>query len=262
MYRLTIRHLIMTGMLLLVAACSAVSNEENLPTLVPSNTPLPAPSQTPVPVDTATPLATTTPEEPPVVITLDATLGEAIDPPLTIDLPAGWDAPLSDILLLNDIGDLRGIPFTVYSGPVTGGTGNIVLLWGFPNLTPGNPFEAEAAEVDLWADGLRLLRLAIVEQGCNIGTDLRRSYRVGLLPAVGTQFAAVDCPELADTRGWFAGVQEGGINFVFYMFTDPIEAMDVASEELQAIIDTVRFDVPEAPLVTPEPEIVNPQRGS
>jgi len=95
-----------------------------------------------------------------------------------------------------------------------------------------------------------LLRLAIVEQGCNVGTDLKRNYSVGGLSGVGTQFAAVQCPQLPDTRGWFVGVDSNGLNFIFYVFSDPIQAMDTGRNELQAILDNVHFRKLE---VTPSP---------
>jgi hypothetical protein len=188
---------------------------------------------------TETPPAAT---ETAVVITLDALLDERVEPPLDITLPDGWRRGYNT-LALPDVDAVRPVPLAVYEGPVTGGTGTIVLLWGFASMVAGNPLEEQIATPapDLWADGLRLLRLAILEAGCNIGTDLRRDYRIGELAAVGTQFSAVDCPELPDTRGWFAGVNVGGYNFVFYVYSDPIEAMREADEELQAILDTVRF---------------------
>ncbi len=195
--------------------------------------------ETPTAADVIPGIATETP----VVITVEPLLGQAIQPPLDITLPNGWSEQMNDTLLLTDVDAMRPIPFVVWSGPVTGGTGRIVLLWGFPSVAGGNPFETllETPAPDPWADGLRLLRLAVVDQGCNIGTDLRRDYRVGLLPAQGTQFSAVDCPESPDTRGWFAGLYEGGINFVFFAFTDPIDAMTQGDDEMQAILDTVRF---------------------
>jgi protein-disulfide isomerase len=189
----------------------------------------------------------TTPEatDDTLVVTIEPLLGERIEPPLTIALPPGWQRGY-DTLVMNDVDVLvRTIPLAVYTGPVTGGQGTIVLLWGFPNLVAGNPLAGEAIQPDLWADGLRLLRLAIIEQGCNIGTDMRLNYSIGGLAAAGTQFSAVDCPELADTRGWFAGLRQGGINFVFYMFTEPIGAMTTAETELQAILDSVQFTVPQ-----------------
>ena len=166
-----------------------------------------------------------------------------IAPPLTINLPPGWSHAY-DAIVLQDIDGIRPIPFALYKGPVTGGTGYIVLLWGFPNLVVGVA-SGGLIEPDIWIDGTRLLRLAIVETGCNVGTDLRRNYSIGGLQAIGTQFAAVGCPQLPDTRGWFAGIRQFDANFVFYVYTDPIGAMDgTAPTELQAILDTVQFVMP------------------
>ncbi|MBI5670229.1 MAG: hypothetical protein HZC41_19725 [Chloroflexi bacterium] len=191
------------------------------------------------------------------MVTLPALAGERIPPPLDITLPEGWRTVGYDVLVLNDVGAIRGVPVAVYQGNVTGGRGTIVVLWGFPNISDPFPDGGASGAPDLWSDGLRLLRLAVLEQGCNIGTGDQRSYRVGLLSAVGTQFSAVECPELEPTRGWFAGVQEGGLNFVFYAYAegepvvDPqrVDVFNAASQEMQAILDSVRFRVPEA---TPE----------
>jgi protein-disulfide isomerase len=177
----------------------------------------------------------------PVVLTLDPLLGEAFAPPLTLDLPTGWQQG-NDTLLLDDVAGVRAIPFTLFTGPIEGGIGSIVLLWRFPNVTTGSPLDLTPVTPDLYADGLRLLRLAIVEPGCNVGTDIRREYSVGGLAAVGTQFSAVTCPELPDTRGWFAGLRWNDINYIFYVYADPITAMDAARPQLQAILDSVRFE--------------------
>ncbi len=191
-------------------------------------------TNTPSLTSTVDPLATA-----PVVLTLDPLLGESFPPPLTLDLPDGW-AQGDDTLLLDDVAGVRAIPFTLYTGPVEGGTGSIVLLWRFPNVSL-NPLATTPEAPDLYADGLRLLRLAIVEPGCNVGTDIRREYPIGGMTAVGTGFSAVDCPQLPDTRGWFAGLRWNDINYIFYMYTDPIAAMDSGRDDLQAILDSVRF---------------------
>jgi len=233
---------------IVLAACSGQATAPSpnaAPTLVASLTSTVAST----PAATETPAAETTGEastETPVVITVEPLLGRSVEPPLDVTLPAGWMVGY-DTLLLPDVDAMRPVPLVVWTGSVTGGTGTIVLLWGFASFIGGNPLEAQIATPapDLWADGLRLLRLAIIEQGCNIGTDLRRDYRIGLLPAVGTQFSAVDCPTTANTRGWFAGLNESGLNYVFYVYTDPIDAMAQAGEELQAILETVRFRPPE-----------------
>ena len=218
---------------------------------------------TPNPNVTFVPDFTLTPTEAPLVITLPPTTGDKVPPPIDISLPQGWKAGY-DAQVLADVepNKFRIIPVAVYSGPITGGTGTIALYWGFPNLvTPDDASMAQAAmgmtlaatpEPDLWSDGVRLLRSAVIESDCNIGVDVRRTYRVGLLSAEGTQFSAVTCKSgLPDTRGWFAGVKEKGVNFVFYVFSDPITAMDTSSGELQAILDTVRFHVETMTLTPP-----------
>lgn len=229
--------------------------------------------QTPDPNVTFVPDFTLTPTEAPLVITLPPTTGDKVPPPIEITLPTGWQVGY-DAQVLADVepNKFRVIPVAVYSGPITGGTGSIVLYWGFPNLvTPTTDVMAAAAmgmtpqatvEPDLWSDGVRLLRSAVIESDCNIGVDVRRSYRVGLLSAEGTQWSAVSCKSgLPDTRGWFAGVKDQGVNFVFYAFTDPITAMDTSSGELQAILDTVRFRVDMLTL-TPPAEVITPTPAS
>lgn len=202
--------------------------------------------------------AEVTPEgtiDPVIAATLAPLLNQAgAPPPLEIDLPEGWGQAFG-ATVLTDIDAVRNIPFALYQGEVTGGTGTIIVLWAFPNLLPGgNPFlDGTPAAPDLYLDGTRLLRLAVVEERCNIGTDLRRQYAVGGLAASGTSFAAVDCPDQPDTRGWFAGLQQFNLNFLFYVYTNPISAMDTAQGELQAILDTVRFVLPAAPAATESP---------
>jgi hypothetical protein len=136
------------------------------------------------------------------------------------------------------------VPFSVYAGPVTGGEATITLLWGFPNITPGVPLPGQTPQIDLWMDGLRLLYLAVLEGGCTIGRDERRPFNVAGREATGGYFAATDCPELFDTRGWFVVTQEEGLNFAFYVYTNPMEVLDgEGRQELQAILDSVEFDM-------------------
>jgi hypothetical protein len=209
---------------------------------VPSSTPTDVPSPTPSATTAPTIAVTEVTEEPPIELKITPLAGVGDPPPLDISLPSNWDS-WHNTLALPDIDALRPIPLTVYDGPVTGGVGVIVLLWGFPNLVQPFPQDGQRPTSNLWSDGLRLFRLAMVDEGCNSGTDLQRTYRVGSLSATGTQFSIVDCPQSPDTRGWFAGLQEGGLNFVFFIYTEPIEAMNTASEELQAIMDTIVFHV-------------------
>lgn len=212
-----------------------VATETPRPTLVPTLQPSPLPTLQP----SITPEPEVTPTEEPMV--MDNLIQEDLPPPLTMDLPDGWQFG-SGARVFNDIGELRVVPFALYTGPVTGGTGFIVILWDFPNATSGNPFMQEGTEPDLYVDGLRLLRLVLLEQECVIGTDLKMEYQVAGRTASGTQFSTSDCPELPDTRGWFAGLFEQNVPFVFYAYTEPITAMDgIAEAELQAILDSVEF---------------------
>ncbi|MCU0514709.1 MAG: hypothetical protein MUE40_19315 [Anaerolineae bacterium] len=225
---------------LLLAACQpAAPTATPLPTITPTAVPTRTPFVLPTPFPTGT-LPPVTPTVTPIFI--DTYTGQGIEPPLTLALPAGWRS-LYDTALVPQLGELDYIPVAVYSGPVTGGSGTLALLWNFRSITSGNPFDPAYGEINLWSDGLRLLRSLVVEIGCNVGTAPQRNdFVVGGLPAVGTIWSAVDCPALGDTRGWFAGVQVQNINFIFYAFTDPISAMDgPAPQEMQAILDSVTF---------------------
>lgn len=196
-------------------------------------------------------LVESTAEATPEVIEIDPLTGDRTIPPLDISLPEGWRAGY-DTMIVQDVDMLRAIPLAIYTGPVTGGTGTIVLLWAFPNVATQT--DNGSFTTDLWLDGLRLLRLVLIEEGCNIGTDLRREYSVGGLAAVGTAFSAVDCPELPDTRGWFAGLEQQGLNYVFFTYAEPIDAMNGAEAELQGILDSIVFQAlpePEATEVSP-----------
>ena len=225
----------------LLAACSTAA-----PTATPTPTPLPTLTATPLPTATPSPEPRVEPTVEPTVETLQLTplAGFGIEPPVEMTFPDGWGY-LTDTFALADIADLRAIPVVYYEGPVTGGTGKIILFWGFPNLIDPFPDASTPLAPNMWSDGLRLFRLTMVESGCNSGTDIQRTYRVGNQAAVGTQFSIVDCPESPDTRGWFAGTQVNSLNFVFFVFAEPIAAMDTADDELQAILDSAVFSVPE-----------------
>jgi hypothetical protein len=73
----------------------------------------------------------------------------------------------------------------------------------------------------------------------------------------------VGCPESPDAMGWFVGAREYGGNFVFFVYVEPdgdinapetIAAMNTAETELQAVMDTIRFQEPVSPTATPQPE--------
>jgi len=252
--------LLMGSMVFIAAACSG-NGEEPLPTFVPTDNitsmPSPVPTLTSVPLPTSTPLPTPTPAEAaeatpevteePLLYLVMSDMEEAMEPPISITLPPEWEA-LHGTHLIQDIDGPRSLPFTVYQGPVTGGTGQIILIWGFPEIgVGGNPFDPESNIVfSLYNDGLRMLRLAVLDPQCNIGTDVERTYGIGQRPAKGTVFSAVNCPDEPDTRGWFAALRQDELNFAFYMLGLPIEVMDGnVPLEMQAILDTVEFRVDE-----------------
>lgn len=261
----------LVGVLFFAACGQATPTSTPQPTLVPSLTPssaadiqqaveatLTALGPTSPPDATFAPDFTLTPTPTVIVITLPPLTGDQNPPPLDITLPEGWQSAYNMQVLPNptEVDNLRAIPIAVYSGPIEGGRGTIVVYWGFGNLVNPLPAPGTPIAIDLWSDGLLLLRQAVVEPQCNIGTDLKRTYRIGLSSAVGTEWSAVTCPELPDTRGWFAGLTENRINFVFYAFADPITAMNTGADDLQAILDTVRFRVPDltaTPEATTEP---------
>ncbi len=243
---------------LLLAACTGGTPPTDTPpteppTLVPTATNLPTlqPSITPEP--------SIVPTETFIPVTVESLLGEEIPPPINISVPEGWLSG-TDALLLADLdGRLRSIPVAIYTGPVTGGTGYIVLFWGFPNLAP---IGAENSDMDylMWTEGLRLFRMAVVEDDCNPGTDLQNTFPVGDRMGSGTRFAIVDCPTTPDASGWFTALQVQGGNFAFYNFIEPagdinspqvIDEMAIGYTDLQAILNTVQFNIPEAPAEVP-----------
>ncbi|XWX03683.1 hypothetical protein VZO05_14340 [Aggregatilineales bacterium SYSU G02658] len=229
---------------LLAAACApaAPAPTAEPATPAPTNTPFVRPTLPPTftPAVTPTEAALDLPPTPTPVLVQPLT-GVRIEPPFSITLPEGWGRA-SDTFLYEELGDVVTVPFTLYQGPVSGGRGTILVLWNFRSVAAANPLGTPTTERSNWSDGLRLLRYPVFEPTCNIGTEPERAFTVGGRPATGTNFAAVDCPELPNTRGWFAGLTVNEIPFVFYVYTDPLEAMlGRAPQELQAILDSIVF---------------------
>ncbi len=288
-------HVLMMALIVLLSlsACAGAGSPAPSPDVVPDTDavqPLsvaPTASFTPVATSTATPLPSATFTASPTSTagptqTLDPTAQAAQELPLITaepvfltDLPMpvrmvfpeGWAVEAQNAALpIDDQGIMALLPFAAYSGPVTGGTGYIVVLWGFDSVMPAPPIEGFATpEADLWADGYRLLITQVLQPDCNVGRDPQQMYRVGPREdAVGGAFWAVGCgsfsdtddiPEAPDVQGWFAAFQERGINFVFYAYVEPREAAGgPALPELQAILDTVQIDlsVLAVPTATPE----------
>jgi hypothetical protein len=227
------KHWLFIALLLTMFGLGVLSAQGNL-------TPVPTSTSTPAPAASLDPAVLLTPTATPIVIS--PILGLPIQPPLTMALPDGWGFAYNAFVYADLDGRIETVPFAYYEGPVSNGTGVIVLLWGFDSVV--NPFSQQQA-VNPWLDGLRLLRLVIMDNKCNIGTAPQREYSVAGLDATGTQFSAVACPEgIPDTRGWFAALTVDEVNFAFYMYIDPIQPAGALAElELQAILDTVEFRV-------------------
>jgi hypothetical protein len=198
---------------------------------------------------TPTPVITTLDDESATDISLDdleiiieAAEGQEIDPPLTLDLPDDWQSG-NGTAVIQDIFGLQLLPFTLYTGPVTGGEGFIVVIWGYETT---GLFNSETGESILspYTDALRLLRFALIGPDCVPGIDVEKEFEVGGIVAQGSNFSAYRCEETLDTRGWFVGLQIEGVNMSIYAYTEPIEAMDgIAPQEIQAILDTAEFDI-------------------
>lgn len=234
-------HALFVMLFLLLTACAAPP-----PTLTPVPTSTATPPPSPTPTITASPSPEVTPTETPIPVEIEPLAGEGAAPPLTLALPTGWRLAYDTLALPDVDGEWRPVPVAIYRGPVPGGEGTIVLFWGFPNLLAFDLSVMQGLTTptpNLWSDGLRLFRLAMVEEGCNPGTDIQREYTVGGLPATGTEITIIDCPASPDTRGWFAGLQAEGINFVFFAYIEPIESVNAGRPALQAILDSVAFTV-------------------
>ncbi len=181
-------------------------------------------------------------------------------PELTASAPVDADPAATATAVTG--GSLGFLPFTVYRGPVTGGMGYITVIWGFRNVTTATAFQEGGAQIYLRGDAIRLLNLALLDPGCNVGIDEDREFIVAGEPAIGAYFAAVDCPPLMDgspglpdIRGWFAVTQRENVNFAFYMYTEPAEVLNgPAQGELQALVENLEIDfslLPGAPTPTP-----------
>ncbi|MBK9121933.1 MAG: hypothetical protein IPM16_02260 [Chloroflexi bacterium] len=219
-------------------------------TLVPSNTPFVPPTSTVTlaagPTDE--PLPTDDPNQ--VVVTLNPLVITDVEPPIRMRLPEGWTTA-SDAIILPEFDGSGVVPFGYYRGPITGGTGVITVLYGFPNLVYG--YGDRSANV--YSDALRLLLFAVIEPECEYSFDEERPFRMGELAARGTYYAADDCPDgLPSLKGWFAAFNVEGLNIAVYAYVEPLEAYDGPGRaELAAIFDSVTVDLSLLATETPAP---------
>jgi len=188
-----------------------------------------------------------------IPVTLNPSVLTDLEAPLRIDVPDGW-AYASDALMLPGAEGMSVVPFSLYQGAVTGGQGTIVILWAFENVVPISPSGGGSTMgINLFADGLRLLLFTVIEPECNFSYDETQTFTVGSLNGQGAYFVADDCPGgLPSMRGWFSAMSVNRLNFAFYAYTEPRDALDgPALQELQAILDTVEIDLSLLP--TPAP---------
>jgi len=208
------------------------------PVTTPTEPVTPRPSRTPTepaPTSTARPTsAAIVPDD--AATPTEARIFPGTPPPLSLDLPAGWEA--AHILLpFRTPVSVSEVPLSLYEGPLSGGaTGHLYLFWGFPNVT------GPSGEIDLWTDALQILRGSLVDQSCNLGIDLDpKTYQVGAHEAVGSLFSAVECEGEPDTAGFFAALQVEGGNYAFFFAVEPPGAFADQFPALRAALESVRF---------------------
>lgn len=196
----------------------------------------------PVPVPTLarptrTPLPTRTPGGEATASALPVEPGAP--PPLDITLPEGWQAA-NMLVPFSSYGDVRDMPLTIYAGPLDDGVrGIIYLFWDFPNVVSPN------GDLNLWADGVQLLRGSLIGDACNLGVYEQQPFTVGGQSGVGAFYQADECQEQANAAGWFVALRIGSTSFAFYVAVEPLDAMPGQVAALQAILDTVVFhDLP------------------
>ena len=209
--------------------------DTSIPTYTPERTEAER-GASPVPTlarPTRTPLPTRTPGADATASALPVEPGAP--PPLDITLPEGWQA--ADMLVpFSSYGDVRDMPLTIYAGPLDEDVrGIIYLFWDFPNVVSPN------GDLNLWADGVQLLRGSLIGDACNLGVYDQQSFTVGGQSGVGAFYQADECQEQANTAGWFVTLRIGSTSFAFFMAVEPLDAMPDQVAALQAILDTVEF---------------------
>ncbi|MCC7446526.1 MAG: hypothetical protein IT324_03870 [Anaerolineae bacterium] len=232
-------------------------------TTTAANTNIPGPAGSPPVTVPAQPSSTSallalTPNAALTPLPTQAALQPGGPPPLDIKLPPDWKFGYQ-LVPIRDQFVQASMNMAVYQGPVTGGQGTIIILWGFPSLAPpptlsgaqlltnapGTPAPDLQAQA-IWADGLRLLQGTVLDLTCNVGHFGQRTLTIGGQQAIGEYFAASQCQGEPDTAGWFAGLKQGGGTFLFYAYIDPVQAYNQGRPEVQQILDTVAFHTPSA----------------
>lgn len=181
-------------------------------------------------------------------------------PPFTVDLPPGWTFTYT-LVPINDIAGAVTINLAAYSGVVSGGGGRgfIFVLWNFPTLMPISPRALPTSARDVQeqaslSDGYRLLRGSILDSTCAVNIYGRNYYKVAGRDGIGQIFQTSACQDnRPDIIGWYSGLWEGGKQFLFYSYVEPPNAFNNGRSELQAILNTVKFDSSGVPAILPSP---------
>jgi hypothetical protein len=199
-----------------------------------------APTATDLPI-TATATSESTAEAPEP--TSEPQIERGVPPPFTLELPEGWGAAHVFVPVSSEF--VQGtLPVSLYQGTLTGGgEGFIWVVWSFPTLV-----DLGSGELSLYADGVQILRGVIFDSNActiSLGSE-RRQHTVGGLEAVGTIFSITDCPDASDAAGYFATLNVEGENFVFIVGVESLSATDTGLPQLQAILDTVQFQIVES----------------
>ncbi len=159
-------------------------------------------------------------------------------PPLTLTLPNGWESEHVQVPISSAF-DNDSLNLSLYEGPLTNAErGYIWVLWRFDVLLD------ETGELSLWPNALLYLR-SFLFRGCNIGVypDQRREYAIGDRIGSGTIYSAVGCgPDAPDVAGWLITLSVGDENYLFYIGISPAENVSLARDEMQAILNSIRFE--------------------
>jgi hypothetical protein len=183
--------------------------------------------------------------------------GEA--PPFTIDLPTGWNYTYT-LIPINDLMGTVTANFAAYSGVIADGTGRgyILVMWNFPTLVPISPNAVPTNVKDIqdqssFSDGYRLLRGTILDTSCAVNIYGRNYFKIGGRDGLGQIFQTSGCLDnRPDLIGWYAGIWEGGKQYMFYSYVEPPQAYNNGQAELQAILNSVKFqNLPIVPNQTP-----------
>jgi hypothetical protein len=181
-----------------------------------------------------------------------------VAPALDITLPQGWTSTYLLVPIRQPLTQVNVNLARYYGAVKNGGFGTIFVLWNFPSVgarptiappgpTPTYPPNVTPLSYEqqlLWSDGVRLLKGTIAEITCNTADHGQRFFQLGKETGIGAYFNIAQCPNEPDALGWFAGIQQFGIKYLFYVYVEPPQAYDESRADLQSVLDTIVFKAP------------------